>query len=332
MSFEHFPQPQETLRNVPPSLPKREITPPPPVFEHAYEREHRTERFVCLSDIHNDIKAMHASMRQRKLINEEGEWKHGVRGVHLMITGDSINKHGPNPEVLKYLHHLQKTAPEGCRVTVLVGNHELDILTRETRGEDVGLKEKRIDFFGKMQVVSKQGQILFLHRFPSLALVQELEAQYSEQNADVPDGELYINSRFQNAVATRKITPEESLAVFQECDDGGDSNALEGLTEKEYYEKHGEEIRTLLERMGVSVVVHGHRRQVTGGQHFEEYIPGIVMINNDTAMADNKNPDGKHRAASVGISHSPDGNIDINCVYVENTHSGNPYIQQRTLH
>lgn len=107
------------------------------------EREPQIERVVCLSDIHNDLVAARASLKQRDLIGNDGEWKYSVRPVHLLLLGDSVNKQNPNPDALTYFRHLQKTAPADCSVTMLVGNHELDLLTQVANGKEVGLKNKK---------------------------------------------------------------------------------------------------------------------------------------------------------------------------------------------
>lgn len=321
MPFEHFPQQENSPRRI-----------PHPRVERAYERSPREERFVSLSDIHNDIFALRASLMQKKLIGKHGNWKRGLESVSLVITGDSINKKNPNPEVLRYLHHLHETVPEGCTMSILVGNHELNILMREAEGIDTGLGEEHIEFFGNMQVVNKQGPILFLHRYPSLAQLQELEAQYCECGGVVPNEEWHINTRFRDAFATRKENPSASRAVFQACDDGGENSALEGLPAKEYYEKYGEAVRDILTRMGITVVIHGHKRQASGGQQFEEYIPGILMIDNDTGVSSDKNKANLHGLASTEVSLGERG-AEITCVYTEDImrHSGKPRIQSRVL-
>ena len=115
-SFERF-QPIESSRKPYPL----------PVERVRYEREPQTGRVVCLSDIHNDLVAARASLEQRGVVSHDGEWRHPVS---LIITGDSIDKHDPDPEVLRYFAHLRKTAPPGYSVTMLAGNHEIDVLSR----------------------------------------------------------------------------------------------------------------------------------------------------------------------------------------------------------
>ncbi len=323
MSFEHLGM-QERIQ---PQVPK-----PPIERVDVYERAPRTERLISLSDIHNDLHALRGSLEQKKLIDKDGEWKYLAEPIHLVITGDSINKQHPDVNVLKYLKHVQESAPEGSSVTLLVGNHELDVLARDTEGKETGLKEKRIEFLGTMQVVCKQGPVLFLHRYPSLSLIHELEAQYTRMHGEVTNDSWDINKRFQDAVATRHITPEKSLEVFRACDDGGEDVALEGMSTEAYYQKYGELIGQLLARMGITVVVHGHKRQVSGGQHFESHIPGVVMVNNDTGISKDKNPEHKHRIASADISVGENG-IDITCVYKHDMKKhGNMQVQKQTIH
>lgn len=323
MTFEQF----RTQERIEPPVPK-------PSIERVdiHERAPRTERLISLSDIHNDLHALRGSLEQKKIIDEDGDWKFLPEPIHLVITGDSINKHDPDGKVLKYLKHLQENAPLGSSVTLLVGNHELDVLARDTEEKETGLKEKRIEFLGTMQVVCKQGPVLFLHRYPSLPLIHELEAQYALMQGEVANDSWYINKRFQSAVATRHINPEKSLEVFRACDDGGEDNALEGMSTEAYYQKYGEVIGQLLARMGITIIVHGHKRQVSGGQQFESLIPGVAMINNDTGISKDKNPEHKHRIASADISVGANG-IDITCVYKDDMKKhGHMQVQKQTIH
>jgi hypothetical protein len=322
MSFEHFGM-QERMQSPVPKPPIERVD--------VYERAPRTERLISLSDIHNDLHALRGSLEQKKLIDKDGEWKYLPEPIHLVITGDSINKQNPDGKVLKYLKHLQETVPEGSSVTLLVGNHELDILAHDTEGKDTDLKDKRIEFLGTMQVVCKQGPVLFLHRYPSLLLIHEMEAQYTRMHGAVTNDSWDINKRFQDAVATRHIAPGKSLEVFRACDDGGEDAALEGMSPEAYFQKYGEVIGQLLARMGITVVVHGHKRQVSGGQHFEPLIPGVVMINNDTGISKDKNPEHKHRIASADISVGKDG-TDITCVYKNDMKKHDMQVQKQTIH
>ncbi len=316
-SFERISQPR-----IP------DIKPPVSLEKSRHEHEPRVERIVCLSDIHNDLVAVQASLRQQNIIDAYGKWKHPV---NLIITGDSINRHEPNPEVLKYFAHLQETVPEGYAVTMLVGNHELDILVHVADGEDAGLKDKRIKFLGSMDVVCKRGPVLYLHRYPSLGLVRELWQQYTEQNGNPTVWN--INRRFHEAVSTLQVTPERSKAIFRECDDGGDHGALGGLSPEAYYQKYGVLIGRFLKEMGVTTIVHGHKIQKEGGQKFEQYIQSVFMVNNDVGISSAKNPEHHHRIGLIEIASASDAGVEITCRYKPNIkQNGKTKIQVATIH
>lgn len=280
------------------------------------EREPQIERVVCLSDIHNDLVAARASLKQRDLIGNDGEWKYSVRPVHLLLLGDSVNKQNPNPDALTYFRHLQKTAPADCSVTMLVGNHELDLLTQVANGKEVGLKNKKIEFLGSMDVVCVRGSVLYLHRYPSLGLVRELWQQYCEQGG-IP-ATWNINRRFREAVFMMRKDPEKSKNIFRECDDGGEERSLGGLSPKEYYQKYGVLLSHFLKEMGVTTVIHGHKKQEEGGQKFEPYIPDVLMVNSDVGISRKKNLEHHHRIGSVEVTPATDGGIEIICTYKPN--------------
>ncbi len=301
---------------------------PTELVQHEREREPRVERVICLSDIHNDLLAAQASLRQQDIIDEHGEWKHSV---NLIITGDSINRNEPNTEVLKYFRHLKKTAPIGCTVTMLVGNHELDVLTQIASGADMGLKKKMQEFLGSMDVVCRQGPVLYLHRYPSMRLVRELWQQYQEQGGN-PDV-WRINRRFQEAVLTMHQTPERSKTVFRECDDGGDEMALEGLSTELYFQNYGVLIGQFLKEMRITTVIHGHKKQKEGGQRFEQYIPGICVVNNDSAISSDKNLEHQHRIGSLEVAPAPDEGVEVTCRYKPNIKpNGRVRTQTATIH
>lgn len=302
---------------------------PLPVERVRYEREPQVERVVCLSDIHNDLVAAQASLEQQGIVHHDGEWRHPV---NLIITGDSINKQEPNPEVLRYFAHLRKTAPSGCSVTMLAGNHEIDVLSRAADGEKVGLKDGKIEFLGSMDIVCKRGPVLYLHRYPSLGLVQGLWRQYRMQGGDPDIWD--INRRFHEAVSTMRQSPERSKSVFRECDDGGDKQALLGLSAEAYYQKYGSLIGRYLNEMGVTTVVHGHKIQKEGGQKFEQHIPGVSMVNIDAGISSDKNPEHRHRIGSIEVAPASDGGIEIVCAYKPNIKrkQGDAQIRKMTVH
>lgn len=279
------------------------------------ERIPVVEHYIGLSDIHNDLKSAIASLERSGITDNDGEWLPDVSGIHLVVTGDSINKQNPDTSVLKLLRHLKRKAPLGCEVTVLVGNHELDLLTREAQEKSTGLKNKHIEFLAEFGVVHKKGPVLFTHRYPTEEMLEEMVQQYEEFAGDVDPSEWLINERFTQAVATMKDSPEESVAVFEECNYGGESGGIYGQTEAGYYQAKADRIKLLLAKLGVTTIVHGHKKQISGGQKFENYLPGICMINIDAAIADEKNPDGNHRIGFVDVKVREDGSVEASSKY-----------------
>ena len=327
-----FEQPQRE----PARIPKRqEVFFVQPPIERDRKEYPLLERVVCVSDVHNDKEALVASLRERNLVDERGEWRLNLNvPIRLMITGDSINQNDPNYELLKFLKHLKKTAPEGVSVTLLVGNHELELLAQITKKKENILKEKWIGFLGTWGVVSRSGPVLFIHRYPTIELVLELQEQWVASGGYVPDESWKVNRRYQQAVAEIYTKPEQSRTILQACDDGGGERALRGQSFEEYYRHYGLAIGEALRSIGITTVVHGHRRQREGGQQLEQVIPGILMINNDAAISNTKNPEHVHRIGSVDITASKGGGIDATCVYQENTHlkKSTPLIQNVTIH
>lgn len=309
--------------------PKQETIALPPDNSREREERCRTEHCVSLSDIHNDLVAAQASLEQRGIVSKDGAWRHPM---DLIITGDSVNKQAPNLEVLRYFRHLQKTAPPGYSVKMLAGNHELDLLSRAADGEKIELKDKMIDFLGSMDIVCVRGPVLYLHRYPSIGLVRDMWQQYCKQDGN-PD-RWDINRRFQEAVSTIHKTPAQSKAVFLECDDGGDERSLGGLSAQAYYQRYGVIIGHFLKEMGITTVIHGHKKRKEGGQGFEQYIPGIFMVNNDACISSDKNPEHHHRIGSLQVIPTKDGGIEVTCTYKPDTKSGRKgtQVQQATIH
>ncbi|QQS61441.1 MAG: metallophosphoesterase [Candidatus Moraniibacteriota bacterium] len=288
-----------------------------------WEKDPSCDRFGVISDIHNDCLAARTTLEQRGILDSDGEWKKGISRIHLVFTGDNVNKDSPESETFRFLKHLKKTAPEHCEVTVLVGNHEIDLLLRSADGEKC-LKKKEIKFLKNCEIVYKKGSILFLHGYPTRELLQELLVQYEENNGDVATSDWVVNQRFSEIVST--LLEERPLGIdkketLHSCDFGSTEKHLGGLTEDQYYKEYGEEISTLLKRMGVTLVVHGHKKNISGGQRMEEYIPGVCMIDNDVALAEGSNPHHKHRIGLTEITTRPDKQIGIGCLYKKNIDS-----------
>lgn len=102
------------------------------------------ERVVAIGDLHGDFEALLTILRNRKLIDDAGDWIGG--GAHLVLMGD-LNDRGPATRaMLDFLRKLTiqaKTA--GGHVHTLLGNHEVMVLTGRneyvSRGEAWSFRE-----------------------------------------------------------------------------------------------------------------------------------------------------------------------------------------------
>jgi len=55
-----------------------------------------------------------------------------------------------------------------------------------------------------------------------------------------------------------------------------------------YYQENGKEVESLLRKLGIEVVVHGHVSRQVGVQHiaeFHEDLPNVTFINNDVTVS-----------------------------------------------
>lgn len=282
-------------------------------------------KYVVVSDMHDDCRAGLESLRRSDVLNAHGEWEKNGGRVHIIVTGDSVDKDYPsrNRKMFHFLRGLQETVPEGSEVTVLVGNHEIDLLLRELDGEKC-LRKKDIHFLQTCGVVCKKGSILFLHGYPTRELVYELVTQYRENDGNVDNFDWTINRRFSKAVGALLeggLSKEEIRKMLISFDIGTAKKTLGGLTEEEYYKKYGREISLILQEMGITLVVHGHKKNISGGQQVETYIPNVCMINGDVALSKESNPKHNHRVGSVTITTHPDRHMQIACLYSKKFHS-----------
>jgi hypothetical protein len=87
---------------------------------------------VAIGDIHGDLEALLTILRQRKLIDVDGNWTGGK--TNLVMLGD-LNDRGPDTRVIMdLLMNLEKQAPgSGGKVVSVLGNHELMVLQGDLR-------------------------------------------------------------------------------------------------------------------------------------------------------------------------------------------------------
>ncbi len=82
------------------------------------------ERVVAVGDVHGDLDAFTAVLRQTGLIDAQNRWTGG--SATLVQTGDLLDRGAKSRAVMDLLMQLEKQAPKsGGRVVVLLGNHEV---------------------------------------------------------------------------------------------------------------------------------------------------------------------------------------------------------------
>ncbi|MBF0272437.1 MAG: metallophosphoesterase [Magnetococcales bacterium] len=232
---------------------------------------------VVLSDTDNDLRAVQYALQIVGVCDKDGEWRKGVRGIRVIHTGDWLNKWDPALEMIDYFIHLERTAPKGCGLTILNGNHELDILHRVEQGIYTHLGEKRVKFIRGRDLLHVFGKTLFLHGYPTLHLLRFL-LQIREEKKELNG----FNDR------VRKAFYEGDHALFRK----EEGKVLMGNIKraKMYYqershdgEKRGVKLGKLLKELDIHTVVHGHRPNilVQKDETIEMETPGIRIVNND---------------------------------------------------
>ena len=87
---------------------------------------------VALSDVHGQYLVTLKLLRENRIIDQNNNWIFG--NGHLVLVGDIFDRGDQVTELLWFFHKLEKQAPKaGGRVHVLLGNHELMVLTGDLR-------------------------------------------------------------------------------------------------------------------------------------------------------------------------------------------------------
>lgn len=232
---------------------------------------------LTLSDTDNDLDAVRYVLWLAGLCDRRGHWRKGVRHFCVVHTGDWLNKWNPNPEIVDFFRLLRASAPDGCSVVLLVGNHEVEILQRAARGVRTRLGREHLAFIRQQDVLHVAKNILYLHGYPTLNLLHLL-VQIQEEGS----GLALFNHRF------RKAFYEGRHALFREREGlemVGDIRHM-----KQYYmrsdadgERYGVRASHLLHRLGIDTIIHGHRPNVLIQLDNElcHEVPGVRIINND---------------------------------------------------
>lgn len=263
---------------------------------NAERRQHRIE-IITISDTDNDVEVLQQNLRLYGIVDKNGEWTPNTRNVKIIHTGDLINKFRPDVTSLVYMRHLKQTAPESCEVLLIAGNHEIEMLERLPF---VVSSPYVAEDFKQMRVLHAEGQILFMHGYPTRELLYELR-----KHEDLQAGIAVLNAHYKQSV--EEITQGKGSTISDFSYEKlnrvtGEKNLFRNIAPDEYYKKHGAEVSALLTEMGIEVVIHGHKPQKGGVQAVGEaarYMPGITLINNDCVVARSRQQSLKKKAKGL---------------------------------
>ncbi|MBF0583571.1 MAG: hypothetical protein HQL80_04960 [Magnetococcales bacterium] len=235
---------------------------------------------VVLSDTDNDFTSVIQTLWLTGLCDQNGRWMPGLRNIQVVHTGDWLNKWDPNPHVLDGFKRLQETTPEGCRLILLNGNHELSILQMADKGLRTHLTPEDLAFIRRQHLLHADHGRLFVHGYPSSELLMILK-QF-QRDGVAPEG---YNDRLQT------LFFEGNFPLFRETQ--GLRVIGDIKNPKFYYNQknqqgssRGEQAASILQSLGFATVVHGHRpsSEVQVDYELQEELPGVRMINNDNRI------------------------------------------------
>lgn len=100
----------------------------PPVFRQSYRN---VDSIALVSDVHGQYDIYTNLLKKNGIIDDNLSWKFG-KG-HLVVLGDVFDRGGKVTEIFWHLFGLEKQARKsGGRVHLLLGNHEVMILSQAT--------------------------------------------------------------------------------------------------------------------------------------------------------------------------------------------------------
>ncbi|MBF0180768.1 MAG: metallophosphoesterase [Magnetococcales bacterium] len=251
---------------------------------------------LVLSDTDNDFSTVARHLRLLGLCDRRGCWKPGIPPVRIIHTGDWLNKWNPDPHVLDSFKRLVETAPQGVEIVLLAGNHELAILRMAEMGLRTPFTADDLDFIRNCEVFRIQDDLLFLHGYPTLLLLDLLH-QLRQEGCPPSDLHARLRAAFYRG----------EHALFR--DDAGPELAGYIRKPRSYYAQLQPDGRPLghlvAERilaLGLATVIHGHKPVAVtqSDDELERIIPGVRVINNDN---------GVRTAGLGGLLISPRGGI-----------------------
>ncbi|MBF0296946.1 MAG: metallophosphoesterase [Magnetococcales bacterium] len=251
---------------------------------------------LVLSDTDNDFTTVARHLQLLGLCDRRGCWKPGIPPVRIIHTGDWLNKWNPDPHVLDSFKRLVETAPQGVEISLLAGNHELAILRMADMGLRTPFTGEDLDFIRNGELFRIQDDILFLHGYPTLLLL-ELLHQLRHEGCALADLHGRLRAAFYRG----------EHALFR--DDAGPELAGYIRKPRSYYSQPqpdgrplGHHVAERLLSLGIATVIHGHKPVgvTQSDDELERIIPGVRVINNDN---------GVRTAGLGGLLISPRGGI-----------------------
>ncbi len=243
---------------------------------------------IVLSDTGNCIKCIDENLKFAGILTEDREWQVGIKNIKIIHTGDWTNKNKPSPFSIDYLKELQESAPPTCEVILLNGNHEIEIYREIGKKKGRNLDKKHYEFIKKQHFIHASKNILYIHGYPTLKLIQLLKQFRDGGLLDLNK----FNDRFRDSFFSQKheyFMEDESLEIL-----GDFEKSYTKLSR--YYAKNingnktcGQVISGILKELGFDTIIHGHKPQsgVQKDWELKDEIPEIRMINNDTQVSRN---------------------------------------------
>jgi len=254
--------------------------------EKRAERPAFPARCIVFSDTDNDVSSVKNTLRFAGLLDEKDELTGNLEGITIFHTGDLIDKKNPDPAVVGYWQHLQQDAlTKGCRVKLIVGNHEQEIWQKIRAGEKCGMRAKQAhrlnEFVEDLDLFYVAGPVLFIHGYPTLEFLQTL-LHFKEVTGK--DLNCFNVDHYKKAVGS--VNAMRQYAYVRE---NRRANYLlyDVANASRYYKKQGRALGAVLAQLKIDIVIHGHRPQRSGVQvdyEFRKWIPNIRMIGNDTMV------------------------------------------------